>query len=279
MNSDVTVVVSSCDKYEDAWEPFFRLYHIMGADKATENPVVLNTETKKYDCDFMKVVTVNSKPNLTWSQRMMNVLENIDTEFIFLLLEDFFIQKPFKVEYFNMVLEHMRSNTDVGVVHLSPNGRMDNLPDDMFIDRNFETLNITMTAVIWRRTYLLKILRKHENPWQFEWYAGIRAKKYPEKVVQYNEKYPEIYSYTIALNKGYGISQGKWLPKNKELFDMYGIDVDFSSLGICNDYDGTDIIVPFIRANKYHNDKTVKGYVMRTYLFFCNKISTYKSLR
>lgn len=78
--SEVTILVSSCDKYEDAWEPFFRLLNIQWPDCPYN--IVLSTETKNYDCDFLNVETINSSPKLSWSSRLKNVLTQISTEYV-----------------------------------------------------------------------------------------------------------------------------------------------------------------------------------------------------
>lgn len=229
MNQDVTFLVSSCDKYEDAWHPFFELLHIYGGD--FHYPIVLNTETKQYHSEHFDVRVINTPFKATWSERMMNVLQQIDTEFVFLLLDDFFLQSPFNHAQFDKVVEYMRSNPDAGVMHMTPSARFKNLPPEMFFERTFDELNITVTAVLWRRAYLQKILRKHENIWDFEWYCGQRAKKYPEKIMQYSQAFPIIFDYKVIISEGYGITESKWLPKNKELFEKHGIDVDFEKLG------------------------------------------------
>ena len=58
MNNDVTFLISSCDKYEDAWHPFFKLLHVHGG--AINYPIVLNTETKSYSSDFFDVRVINT---------------------------------------------------------------------------------------------------------------------------------------------------------------------------------------------------------------------------
>lgn len=229
MRSDVTFLICSCDHYEDAWHPFFELLHIYGMDR--RYPMVLNTETKQYTSDHFDIRVINTPGNFTWSQRLRNVLGQIDTEFVFLLLEDFFLQSPFRFDLFETVVQYMRDHADVGVVHTTPTGKIPVLPEEMFFPRNFPQNNITVTAVLWRREYLLKLLRDHENIWEFEWYCGIRAKRYPEKVMQYNERFPVIFDYRVVISEGYGLTGGKWLPKNKELFEKHGITVNFDRLG------------------------------------------------
>lgn len=228
--NDVTLLVCSCDHYSDAWDPFFTLLHIYAGEKLT-CPIVLNTESKPYATPYYDVRVLHAQPGLTWSQRLAGVLEQIDTEYVFLLLEDFFLQSPFRFDCFETVLEHMRAHPEVGVIHTTPTGKLPVLPEEMFFERTFTENNITVTAVLWRKSYLQKLLRPHEDIWEFEWYSGIRAKNYPEKVIQYNERFPVIFDYRVVISEGYGITGGKWLPKNKELFERHGINVDFEGLG------------------------------------------------
>lgn len=279
MNEDVTVVVSSCDKYEDAWEPFFRLFYIMEAGGVFPN-IVLNTEAKQFKCDYLHIRTINTPWAKTWSERLLNVLEQIETEFIFHVLDDFFIQSPFQEKSFADVMDYMRSHPDVGAMHLTPNGRFPAGACDMFLERKFDKLNITVTCVVWRRDFLMKLLRRHENIWQFEWYSTFRAKKFfPDvKIMQYNEAYPCIFNYSVNIAEGYGITGGKWLPENKGLFDKYGIEVNFDRLGVSNmDYKnaGSNTVV---KNNPYHDDHTLKGLIMRTIYHFRNKYHAWKSL-
>ena len=90
MAKDFTIIVNSCDKYEDTWFPFFKLMKIHWP--CCDNyDIILNTETKQYTCDFMKLRTINGGTSATWSERLKNILEQIDTEFVLFFLDDFFI--------------------------------------------------------------------------------------------------------------------------------------------------------------------------------------------
>lgn len=264
------MLVNSCDKYEDAWAPFFALYKIMGAEKATDNAIILNTETKQFSCDYLPIRTINSGHNRTWSQRLIEVLQKINTEYVFCLLEDFFIQSPFYSEGFNQCLDYMRSHPEVGCIHTTPTGMNYGPTKDLFFERHFsnDQCNIAVVAVLWRKTFLMKLLRPHENIWQFEYYSGQRARKYySEKVMQYNEIYPTIFDYHVVIAEGYGITEGKWLPKNKELFDRYGIKVDFERLGWYEPHE------------KVSEPITIKNVIPRGIKHIRTRISVWKSLR
>ena len=59
MDSNCTVVVNGCDKYKDAWLPFFELIKIYW--KSLRQPFVLNTEKERYNCEGIDLTCVNEK--------------------------------------------------------------------------------------------------------------------------------------------------------------------------------------------------------------------------
>lgn len=241
MKHDVTFVISSCDKYEDAWHPFFELLHLYGVDPAY--PMVLNTETKQYTSPHFNVRVINTTGKATWSQRMRNVLRQIDTPFVFLLLEDYFLKAPFGAERFERALAYMREHPDVAFLDIAPwyssskeesdahQANHTDTPDD-FHERHNPKFNICVVPSIYRREAFLDLLRDHEDVWQYEYYAGIRAEKAGLKVVRYNTHTPTIYEYDFHVWSGMGITRGQWLPGNVEFFAQRGISVNFDRLGI-----------------------------------------------
>lgn len=240
--SDVTLLVSSCDKYEDTWHPFFELLHIYR--NGFSCPIVLNTETKHYENRHFDIRVINSPKKMTWSERMINVLRQIDTEFVLLILDDYFLKDQFGTERFDKVLNYLRTHKNVGFVDISPrwaasekeakeNLQNNAIQDDFYI-REKDEWNITLVPSVWRKDFFLNLLRKHEDVWMFEYYSGIRAKKTGMKVVRFVTRMPTIYEYDFQVWTGMGITRGQWLPKNVDFFNRHGIEVNFLNLGILN---------------------------------------------
>ena len=244
MKTDVTFLINSCDKYEDAWHPFFEcLWHFAGE---LPYPMVLNTETKQYSSPRYKVRCVNqeetSRP--TWSKRLLHVLEQVDTEFVFFLLEDYFLKDVFDRDRFEAVIAYMKAHPDVAIVDVrprwasSPEEEAQNAvtykdAEDDFKERNNDRFNITCSPGVWRTSALKELLRPHEDVWDFEIYSGIRAKKYGWKVVRFVTRVPGIYEYEDQIwGSGMGITAGHWLPNNKPFFESLGIEVNYNRLGI-----------------------------------------------
>lgn len=242
MHSDVTVVICSCDKYEDAWFPFFEMLRIYGGDFAY--PIVLNTEQKSYSNAHFDVRVINTPGRATWSERMKNVLSQIETEYIFLLLEDYFLKAPFDHERFGIALEYMRAHEDVGFMDIAPRyasnaeearayQKLTDIEDEFFVREN-KKFNITLVPSLWRRNVFMDLLRDHEDVWSFEYFSGIRARNSGIKVVRYITRTPTIYEYDFQVWTGMGITRGQWLPKNVTFFEKHGVAVNYDNLGILN---------------------------------------------
>lgn len=246
---DITFLICSCDKYEDAWHPFFELLHIF-AGELPGCKFVLNTETKQFHSPHYDVQTINTPQTATWSQRLRHVMEQIDTEFVFLLLDDFFIKSPFDHQRFQKVLQFMRDDPLVGIVNIAPRNipeaeaellddpsgdiSVHGGPEEQFYVRDpaAEQIRIGFAPTIWRTGFLLSLIRDHEDIWRFEEYVGHRASLTPMKIVRYLTYAPAIFDYDFYICRGMGITCGKWLPGNEPFFLSHGIHVDVQKLGV-----------------------------------------------
>lgn len=231
----VTILVNSCDLYEDAWEPTFKLYKAQWPDCPYN--FVLNTETKTYNGEFNNVRTVCYGKSGTWTERFEYVLNQIETPYVLFTLEDYFLLNKVNSDVFEKAVSAMDNNPKVGMVCLSHTSK-DDIKTNDYEDENFYSRIVNPECMIWcriclyRREYLLKLLRSHETIWEFEKYAAYRAMKLDYFVLQQNTSQPEVFTFKIKIEDGYGITLRKWLPKNIELFDKFGIQVNYDKLGM-----------------------------------------------
>ena len=232
---DITILINSCDIYKDAWEPFIRLFFIQWKD--CPYPIIINSETTIYKGVYSeKVKTICSiEKNISWSKRFRRCLEKVDTEFVLFILEDYFIQNVVSTDVFEHAHLLMKQNKKIGMAALSygaSNVEDGNFEDDYFYSRIINEKNKIWCRInLYRRDYLLNLIRDHENMWEFEQYASYRAKKLPFFIIQQKDSVPECFTFYVKYEEGYGISGRKWLPKNKDLFEKYGIEVNFDNLG------------------------------------------------
>lgn len=236
VNNLCSVLVTSCDKYEDAWNPFFTLFHKMWP--SCSFPIYLNTESKEYTNDSIKVVSLhprydgdNNSKDISWSSRLREAVEQIDSKYILFFLEDFFLMSPVREDIVDKCINWMEEEDDVAVIDFYPEYHLNDIVHEEFSEINpkYEFCINTMSA-LWRRDFLLNILRD-ESPWDFEFFATERWKRTRYKIYTHRQEFEPVFDYKIIPDYGYGIYQGKWLKKNVELFEKYGISVDFEKRG------------------------------------------------
>ena len=117
INSLCSVLVSSCDKYEDAWRPFFKLVEKFWGDSPFT--FYLNTETKGNDSIEYKngVAVLNTPASVSWGARLRGCLERIDSDYVILLLEDFFLQDYVDQDEIDRFICHMQEDSNLVCVY------------------------------------------------------------------------------------------------------------------------------------------------------------------
>jgi len=84
------VLVSSCDAYADLWTPFFSLFWKYWSD--CPYPVYLISNNQKFLHKKVIPLCVGGD-HTNWSQRLCCALSRLDTNYVLLMLEDFFLQR------------------------------------------------------------------------------------------------------------------------------------------------------------------------------------------
>ena len=118
---DYSILINTCDKYSDAWDPFFRILKIAWG---TELPsIYLNTETKKYIDEDVNVTWLTaSHSDIKWGERLIESLQQIPDDYILMMLEDFYFEEPIDVDLIDKALDLLKSNNNILCVQLVPQG-------------------------------------------------------------------------------------------------------------------------------------------------------------
>lgn len=239
MKQDYTIIVNSCDSYEDLWSPFFTLFkkYWPSCDKR----IILNTETKSFSFDGINVETFSlfkDNPNATWSERFLKHLELTDTDFILVLLDDFFFEKDVDVKRLSECFELMKSNKKIACFHFLPmlweDIESDICPQDFELRPKKCEYKVSVQAALWRKDILYKLIRKHESVWEFENFGSIRAHKLNDMFFTAKLHQPTVFTYDWI--QGGAVHHGKWTCHMKDLLAKENIKIDFEKRGFDTDY-------------------------------------------
>lgn len=244
MNTDCTFFLSTYDGGEDLWEGFFKALSVQWPEM--DMPIVMNTETKSYSYPGYDIKTFKPSVNKkqTWSERLISVLNHVETEFVLLFLEDFWLAQKVDDEFFRKTLCWMKENPDVANFSFFPC-----LPGTNIDDGRFERFELrpqdceykfNCQVGLWRTKELISFFRLHESPWEWELYGSIRAGRCKQKFYSLKESVPYVFYYGDPL-KGCMVCRGKWVKDQvMPLVEMYGLDIDFSKRGF---YDANQVVV------------------------------------
>jgi len=188
---NISMLIGSCDAYSDLWMPFF--YQLRKHWPGFDMPVYISTEAKKFSYDGFDIrYPPNSTPEPCWSKRLMWMLQQIPTDFVLFMLDDFWIYQDVDVVAIEKVLSYMEQDPKMGFVCMQYEPKTFLGPEKMRKKEckypelmrcmSNDLFRITTQAGIWRRDYLLKILRKNETPWDFEIMANFRSYFYSERI-------------------------------------------------------------------------------------------------
>lgn len=242
---DCTVLVCSCDSYEDTWEPFFKLFYKYWTDCSLE--ILLNTESKTYCYEGLHIRCLQKykEKNVPYGKRMIAHIKEIHTPFTLVLMDDFFIRDYVNEKKLDEVIEWMKNDSKAVVFNFQSIKDELNKPSKKYKGYSIRPIygeyKFNFQAAIWRTDYLLKSWRKHETPWEWETVANFRSfdKKYDFYVLQNDADTPIDYGFR---NSGMGIFRGKWVRDSVvQLFEENNINIDYSKRGFYENKDKNNV--------------------------------------
>lgn len=227
-----TVLVLSCDRYSDLWDPFFKLFSLFWKDCAY--PVVLVPEKKTYDCPYMKVETYhfNGSVAAPWSRRIKQCLKSLKSKYVLILMDDFFLTQPVLTDKLEKCFDWMEKEDNIACFSFVPSlwEDVDTGEYPGFEERPVGGLyRVNCQAGLWNRDKLIKLMLPYENAWDFEWMASCRSDKTNWRFFAAKKEKPWIFDYDFS--SGGGVHRGKWTGGVVKIFEENGIDIDYSIRG------------------------------------------------
>jgi len=255
------ILVNTCDKFEDCWNPFFKLFSIYWPNY--DGKIYLNTEYKDFSYPGLNIIPVKGcekhqfpkTKRATWSQCLKWALESMDADIVLYLQEDYFLKDHVKNDIIEKYAVLIGSNDDIHCINLTdmtetakliPIENADLYPvDPKFYGR------IHCQAALWQKKILLSCIRLYESAWQFEALGSQREMAKPHNI--YGIESVRFTKFEIIPYIFTGLVQGRWYKEVVPLFEKHNIIIDYSIRGFEND------------APKRTMSMKVRGKIIRTY--------------
>ena len=224
-NKDCTVLVTSCDAYQDVERPFIAPFRKYWPDCPFE--LVLVTETA--DCPdseanrdaprFDRIHATGKGKN--WCQMLAEALTQIETPYVLLLMNDYLLTSPVDTLGFQRRLAQAKM-FDAANLRLNPNpkGRISWRGSDLLEYPKNTAYCVTCQTGIWNKSYLMKLADQNRSAWEFERLGSFMVGDEPRPLLVTREK---EFPFIDAVHKGY------WEEAGIELCRRNGIPIDFTA--------------------------------------------------
>ena len=216
MCEDVIVMVLSFDKYNDLWDVYFQC--VAKYWKAScPNYLVTND----LDPDYKNVNVLQTGKEISWSHRVRKAVEQVKSDYIILMLEDYFVLSEVTDATLLPLIEFMKKvNGDYLRIYPFPRlkfrgkegcNRIHALP-------NNSLYGVNLQPAIWKKSFLIKLLGDDDfSAWEFE----ARQKNGKETRVDGKLFVVDYYPFCMVN----GVLQGKWYPPSIKQLKKSGINI------------------------------------------------------
>ena len=250
---NLAIVIDSFDEYSDIWPYFFRIFNKYWTD--CKYPLYLVTNNKTYE----GANVIKTGDEIDWVTRTKYAIESLDTKYVLLLLEDYFIGKHVDSIEFDKLLSFV-NDMDVKYLRLTNVPRSRFSKDNLFELYSDEEYAINLQASIWEKDYLLELLNSvNGNAWDFE----VNLLK---NAVESSVHVPMKGCYGVKkdpLKIRNGVLKGKWYPMTIIYYKLRNINI------LCD----SRKILPFWQYIRYITMSWLRNHIPYSLRKFLKKIA------
>lgn len=216
----MVIVVCSCDKDEDLFEPF---HHCI--EKYWKNHPTIVYATETIQNPYYKTISKNYTLD-KWTKRIRETLKEIPDNEILLMIDDIFIRKPVDTKR----IEYARSNLKGNIACFNfekvfnSNDKESNL-NWWKIRQKGSEYELSLMCGLWNKDKLIDILSEDSDPWSVEYKQNTKGYDY------YINSGDYIIDWGYKTFKPVGVVKGKWAREVVDFFKKEGIEIDYEKRG------------------------------------------------
>lgn len=222
MDNRMVILVDSFDGYSDIWPAFFKIFEHYWSDCPYKIYLVSN------DKEFAGVDTIKTGKEISWTDRTLKAVEQIEEKYILLLLEDYLLGDKINSEEVFECLDFMEKN-DVKYLRLTdiPASRFSSDEEKIYALYQDEEYAVNLQASIWEKEFLIASLKKYKgNAWNFE--VGFLSEAVHAEHLQLEGCYA-LKKDPLDIHNG--VLKGKWFPSALHYFKRRGFEIEWQNRG------------------------------------------------
>ena len=236
-----SILINTCDKFEDCWDPFFKLWSLYWKD--CTGKIYLNTEYKDYSYPGLDITAIKGcekhhipkNKRATWSQCLKWALEEMDTDIVLYMQEDYFLKDKVKNELVEQFAQLMKENKNIDCIQLTSQSVKAVAPTKYkylySVEMKHHWSIVSCQASLWQKNKILELIRNYESAWNFEWWGSKRASALKHNYYVVDPGWVKLDKFEIIPYIFTGVIGGKWYKPVVDLFNSHQIMIDYSIRG------------------------------------------------
>lgn len=189
MNEKMTMLILSCDKFSDLWDGHVKQLEKHWPDRNMKTYIVTDKNTSK---QYANVEILSVGKDAEWSDRLFYALKTVNTEYVFITLDDYFLIQDVSSEGIKNLLRMMEEN-GLDYVRLfkrptkATREAIKGFTKAFNIDTTFK-YSVNLYSGIWKTEFMKACVANPLNPWEFEVALPKMACEYKAKCAVSNNK-------------------------------------------------------------------------------------------
>ncbi len=213
--SSLAIVVASCDKYSDLWEPLFGEFFKYWPD--CPYPVFLVANEMVYQ--DKRVVTLLAGEDLDWSTTICKALENVKSSHVLFWIDDAFLSEAVCTKKIKSIFDFVLKE-DINFLRLRSNPKPEVwMNSEVGILGKEASYRVSLFATIWKRNVFDYIVKPGETPWEFELLGSERSRGL-DKFCSVSEDH---FRYM------HGVERGLWIRPSARKLRKIGYRISFKT--------------------------------------------------
>lgn len=196
--NEVPIVLHTMDSYSAYWDNWYYLF-----TKHCKNygPIVFLTEEKPPS--FVNNVKHIKTGKGEWGYRLLNGLNQIESELIIYMQEDFWPKKDLVLTDDHLKIFYEKEMQCLKINNIVFPIKTDIIEGNLCKVRQNSPYSLTHQFGIWDKKFFMKHILPNENPWNNEILGSERINKNPHNIYQINyEWYAKVCSRGTLNNNG-----------------------------------------------------------------------------
>lgn len=165
----MTLLILSCNKFSDLWDGHVKQLETFWPGREVETYIV----TDEYiDKAFDNVKVFCAGAGVEWTDRLYKALSMIETEYVFITLDDYFLIRPVSQGNIENLL-YMMNQYHLDYLRLfkrptkATREPIPGFSKAYYIDCS-QTYSVNLYSGIWKTRFLRSCITESLNPWEFE---------------------------------------------------------------------------------------------------------------